>query len=404
MLLVLVPSLPTQALSSEQKSIYNSGVYFFDYSATGVCTTDDAGGTVSSTLPGNIPEPYKSLFTKAATAFKTNPQFIAALFLSEHSNNWVPADSNWGTSSVGAKGPFQFMPITWDGYKTDGNNDGIKDVQNLADSAFSAANWAGQNGVKNSTKIGSLDKPFAGGTMMYKAGAYNAGFGTISSATDPDMSFEQALNKPPPKLYPETTNYMKNFYYLLTSGFTKGDSSYGNPGGKGGGTDTDSANLGNGGCSGGVVAGSVVQTALSLAWDTTGHGKDQADAKPTYQKAMPQYNGATSDDPYSDCGVFVATVMIGSGADTNYPKRGTPSQKQYIEAHPEKYTVVTASSTSELQPGDIFVSSNHTYFYVGKQPGGYNAVGASLHGHVPQPTIVTFTDINGEAFLIARLK
>ncbi len=151
--------------------------------------------------------------------------------------------------------------------------------------------------------------------------------------------------------------------------------------GTGAATGNDCADGGGGG----VVAGSIVQTALNLAWHTSGHGPLEGDATPAYQEAMPKYNGSTGENPFSDCGVFVSTVMIASGADPSYVKRGTTSQMPYLEGHPDLYqSLGTPQSTSELQPGDILINSDHTYLYVGPQPEGFNAVSASLNGHVPE--------------------
>ncbi|MEO6513574.1 MAG: phage tail tip lysozyme [Candidatus Saccharimonadales bacterium] len=137
----------------------------------------------------------------------------------------------------------------------------------------------------------------------------------------------------------------------------------------------------------GAVTGNVVQTALNYAWDTRGHGPDEADAKPTYRRDMPVINGATADSPYSDCGVFVSTVMIASGADKDYPKRVTGIQEDYLRAHPNKYQEIkNVTNTSQLQPGDILVNSVHTFMFVGAQPKGFDSVGGSHYDHVPQAT------------------
>ncbi|MEO8104917.1 MAG: phage tail tip lysozyme [Candidatus Saccharibacteria bacterium] len=152
----------------------------------------------------------------------------------------------------------------------------------------------------------------------------------------------------------------------------------------------------------GAIQGNIVQTALNLAWDTTGHGLNKADAKPTYQVAEPKYNGSTGLNEFSDCGVFVSTVMIASGVDKSYPKRVTGTQQAYLESS-KNYKQITTSSTAGLQPGDILVSTNHTYFFVGAQSGGYNSVGASLNSHVPQPSgSVYWTDYQGITFKIFR--
>jgi hypothetical protein len=135
----------------------------------------------------------------------------------------------------------------------------------------------------------------------------------------------------------------------------------------------------------GAVGGNIVQTALNYAWDTTGHGPDEADAKPSYRSDMPKYNGSTDNQPFSDCGVYISTVMIASGADPDYPKRDTRIQTTYLEAHPDKYQEIpNVTNTSQLVPGDILINDQHTFMFVGKQPKGYDSVGASLHSHVPQ--------------------
>lgn len=147
----------------------------------------------------------------------------------------------------------------------------------------------------------------------------------------------------------------------------------------------------------GVAAGDIVKTALGLAWPTPGHGKNKSDATSAYQTTMPKFNpssAAANNDPWSDCGVFVATVIRASGTDASYQSRGTGSQIAYIKSHPEKFDYFTSSdytqSTSKLQPGDIMIRDGHTYIFTGPYKGGdgklYNSASASWGGHVPQAT------------------
>jgi hypothetical protein len=156
-----------------------------------------------------------------------------------------------------------------------------------------------------------------------------------------------------------------------------------------------------------VVEGDVVSTALALAWDTSGHGRSLGDAKPEYQAAMPKFNGATAIDPYSDCGVFVATVMAMSGVDKDYLRRGAGSQRQYVRGSPKYEVFENLDNVSQLQPGDIFVHDGHTFIYTGNYQGGdgktYNAASASLHDHVPEATTVLFSDSRGH-YTVARIK
>jgi len=144
-----------------------------------------------------------------------------------------------------------------------------------------------------------------------------------------------------------------------------------------GGSNT-SANTGSCSSSAGVVNGSIVKTAIGLAWpdNNKSHASQPTDA---YRAA---WNKASN---YTDCGAFVATVMVKSGADPNYPPVGTGIQKSYVESHPEKYQKVDFNN---LQPGDILVenqgSIGHTMIFVGPQPGGYVVADASLGDHTPQ--------------------
>ena len=394
---LIVPSVLADGLSQgDIDSIYNDTVWY----DTGGSIDCSPGGSVSSTLPSNVPEPYNSLLSAAASASNMNPNFLAAIYLSENGNTWKPFNTTWLVSPAGAAGPFQFMPLTWAAYKTDGNNDGVEDINNMYDAAYSAAKllvgYAGLN-----APLGSLDTPYKPNTITEAAAAYNWGAGNVQIYTTPTSSITGDGKVPI-----ETQNYIKNVYSLISSGFTKsGNPNYGDPSSQVDPTDSSTGGISD--CSSGIVSGNIVQTALNLAWGTQGHGKDEADAKPSYQIAMPKYNGSAGDDEWSDCGVFVATVMVASGADPNYVKRGTSLQISYIQSHPEKYSVFdNINSTSDLQEGDILINSQHTYIYTGQtgsQANGYNAVGASLHGHVPQVT-TTYFDLNGEHFLVVRLK
>lgn len=138
---------------------------------------------------------------------------------------------------------------------------------------------------------------------------------------------------------------------------------------------------------GGIVAGSIVKTALNLALPTPiadGHA-DKSDARDTYQIAKEQYNPGGY---WSDCGRYVATVMIASGVDPNYVKVSVISQYDYVKSHPEKYLVIDNAKSSgitpkDLQPGDILITGNkgHTTIHTGEQK--YPSADASLNDRVP---------------------
>ena len=51
------------------------------------------------------------------------------------------------TSSAGAVGPMQFLPSSWAAYGVDGNGDGVKDINNVWDAIFGAANLLHADGA-----------------------------------------------------------------------------------------------------------------------------------------------------------------------------------------------------------------------------------------------------------------
>jgi len=334
------------------------------------CTSSPT--TTSSTLPATVPEPHNSLFTQAAATFTTNPQLIAALFLSEHANAWLPFDSPWASSPKGASGPFQFMPGTWSAYKADGDNDGVKDIQNIHDSAYAAANLTSANGITPNTPLGDINRPFAPGTILYAAAAYNWGGGNVQQNTTPDSP----LNAPSVPV--ETQNYLSNVYNLISSGFTKGGGSLPDPqasnGSTAGSTPTSSTCAGS-------VSGNTVQTAVNYAWPDY-HAPNYLELKPSYATAVQaaqaagKYVGGGAN-PGVDCGGFVTRVMQDSGLDPNYGGGGnTRSQQQYMRDHAELYEQIIPKSTADLQPGDIAINDGHTYMYVGTVA-GFNSPVAS---------------------------
>ncbi len=145
--------------------------------------------------------------------------------------------------------------------------------------------------------------------------------------------------------------------------------------------------------------GNIVQTAIGLAWCSPTCVNQQ-----TRQLAPPPgtaHNPYTPTDAYrqawdkasdyTDCGAFVATVMITSGVDRDYPKVSTAVQQPYVLSHPQEYQVVKDHNTGALHPGDILVFNNgaegHTMIYMGPNStvaGGFVVIDASLGDHTPQ--------------------
>ncbi len=124
----------------------------------------------------------------------------------------------------------------------------------------------------------------------------------------------------------------------------------------------------------GIFGGDIVETAKLLSWDGKGHSAD--DPKQEYIEAMkavgtyftPCRNSSDCAPVGASCDIFVATVMRYSGADPSFPATGPAVQESYMQSHPEMYTQVMVSDTSDLQPGDILVATDngrHIYINLG---------------------------------------
>lgn len=69
-------------------------------------------------------------------------------------------------SGFGPQGPMQFLPATFASYATDGNGDGVTDINSAADSIYTAANYLAkhgsiENGLKSYGNIGDAVKRIA---------------------------------------------------------------------------------------------------------------------------------------------------------------------------------------------------------------------------------------------------
>ena len=333
-----------------------------------------AAGSVSADLSKNIPSDWGKIFSAAAEKFDVNPNFLAALYLTEQGNTWKPLNSHWESSWVGASGPMQFMPGTWAGHAQDGNGDGKAEVTNPYDAVFGAAHLIKSMGTDKKTPLGDIGSPWKRQpkTILYAAGEYNWGGGNVQSHTSDSSPLTDAPT--------ETQNYLKNIYELFNSDFTKsGHPNYRDPastgeGGNGSSVVSASSCANN---TGGVHAGSIVETAKGLINKDNPGTPSQA-----YIDARAKYNPEAGGD-MNDCGKYVSTVMRASGADPDYPSAGTSIQRNYVMNSP-KYTIIKTKSPSDLQPGDILVNNGHTMLYIGDQGNGNVAAEASLGDHPPR--------------------
>lgn len=211
---------------------------------------------------------------------------------------------------------------------------------------------------------------------------------------------------------------------------------------------------------GGPVAGNIVATAMNLAWndmpkpkpkngpdsascyalDSSGvpqvvspapatcyHGFQQRGesvsingsshsispttyTKSVYQQAYTKYENGVNSTDFTDCGVFVATVMRSSGADPTYQQITTGEQLKYVR-NSGKYTVYPKfNDSSELKAGDILITDGHTYIYLGNnkeitdKTHGWTVAEASQGNHSPEVDANPYPSDGGEVFAVARLK
>ena len=210
-LLTLGPGITASAFSAFQ--VDNDQIYY-----KGDGPSCSGGGPAGATISKTVPLDWHEIIVAAVDEYPTNPNFLAALFLSENGNAWKPVGTDWPVSPVGAAGPMQFMPDTWasvgiDAIAEDGET--IPNVDDPADAMFSAAKYVSLDeiGAKTSTPIGTLEKPLALNTLIRSAASYNWGSGHVASAGE-DASLSD--------LPPETQNYVKNIHALLNSDLKTG--------------------------------------------------------------------------------------------------------------------------------------------------------------------------------------
>jgi hypothetical protein len=106
-----------------------------------------AGGC-RATLGGKDgpPPQFLPIYAGASKRFGLDPRgpsILAAIHGIE--NGFSPGGGP--TSSAGAVGPMQFLPSTWAVYGVDGNGDGVKDINNVWDAIFGAANLLHADGA-----------------------------------------------------------------------------------------------------------------------------------------------------------------------------------------------------------------------------------------------------------------
>lgn len=314
-----------------------------DASAAEEPTCTPGGGNSSAVV---VPDEYQDYVESAAKESGLSVGIIAAQLKAE--SNWDPK----AVSPVGAKGLAQFMPATWKEFGDGGDPFNPKDAI--------AAQGRYMKHLKNLVKDHAKgDKNLVELTLA----AYNAGPGKVK-----ELGYDMGkINK-----IEETRNYVENITKAAKGDYT-----------------TDCEDPGDGGAGG---DGDILKTAKHLAWDkrvelprstAARHGEDAA--KPEYVKASQKYNKSVTTAFFTDCGVYVATVMRMSGADKKFPLRGTTDVQLPYLKQSDKYKTFKPRSEGDLKAGDIMITPGHIYIYSGKRRSGpaNTSLAASLYTRPP---------------------
>ncbi|QRI75387.1 MULTISPECIES: bifunctional lytic transglycosylase/C40 family peptidase [Rhodococcus] len=181
-----VPSVPAPAAPAGRPSVFGAP-------ATGATGSDAwapgpawGGGAVTlpsipAILPGTNLAPIGAIAVFAPWLRKAGQlcdgvgaPVLAALYSAENGFRYGPSAP---VSPVGAKGPGQFMPGTWDAYGKDADGDGRADVLGIADPVMASGNLLCDN--YRQIEQWKAQGVVRGDTLDLTLAAYNAGLGAV---------------------------------------------------------------------------------------------------------------------------------------------------------------------------------------------------------------------------------
>jgi len=315
-----------------------------------------------------IPPEYQEFVAAAAAESGFSPGVIGAQI--QHESSWNPL----AESPVGAQGMAQFMPGTWEAFGNGG------DAFNPEDAIKAQGRY--MKYLSDFMKDHSNDDEHL---LRLSLAGYNAGQGAVAR-NGYDL---EALYNSGPGYRNETAPYVDNIVAAASGSYTS-DCSHGS--------------------NGPAPTGEIVETAAYLAWEhkvtlpfnTAGsHGRSAA--KPEFVGVADGLSTNRHTAYYTDCGVFVASTMISSGVDKDFPKRSTGVQLDYLRNSP-KYKFFKPQSEGELEPGDILITPGHIFLYTGERnaTGTGRAQGASLYTRPPSGHDFYLTDSSGRTYYAAR--
>ena len=112
----------------------------------------------------------------------------------------------------------------------------------------------------------------------------------------------------------------------------------------------------------GSAGEAINKAAIKLAWPE-GEEHNYDDPKPEYKEALEgsklsEY-GHEDVERGSSCDAFAKSVLWESGVDKDFYCCTVSKQREYMEAHPEKFTEIKDWSWETAKPGDIVTTSGH---------------------------------------------
>jgi membrane-bound lytic murein transglycosylase B len=90
----------------------------------------------------NDPADFDGIYQSAGARYGIDWRILKAI----HYVETGCSGSTYKSSYAGAIGPMQFLPSTWRAYGVDGNGDSVKDISNVDDAIYAAANYLRASG------------------------------------------------------------------------------------------------------------------------------------------------------------------------------------------------------------------------------------------------------------------
>ena len=345
-----------------------------DANSGATCTPGDADASAVE-----IPEEYQDHVEAAAAESGLSTEIIAAQIY--HESSWQEDV----VSPANARGIAQFTEAAWSDY---GPTDDWNDADNPELAIEAQGAYMAQMRERFETHADDEEH-----LTQLALAAYNAGEG-MPPMTDYDVSEETIVEEHGSghDYAVETAPYVENIMAAAEGTYA-----------------SDCTHQ----AAGDVPEGDIVDASQHLAWEervdldhstADDHGREEARSE--YVEVADSI-GDPHTAYYTDCGVFVASVMISSEVDPNYPPRDTRVQMDYLQDN-DDYEFFTPDSTDDLEPGDILIANGdamgHTYIYTGERHASEedgHAQGASLYTRPPSGHYLMLTD-NVGTYQVAR--